>query len=91
MSNVERIPVTAVAPSDSAGAGASSHERDRRPAAPDPSRYRLIIEEGAEPGVFIYTTLDRLTGEVVRRVPREQVLKLMDQPARAGSVIDTAV
>ncbi|MEI9965874.1 MAG: hypothetical protein WDM92_15755 [Caulobacteraceae bacterium] len=34
---------------------------------------RLFIEDAAEPGRFVYTTVDRRTGEVVSRVPREDV------------------
>ena len=54
------------------------------------ARYRLVIEEGPQSGSFIYKTLDRITGEVVKQLPREQVVDLM-QTAQysAGSVIDT--
>ncbi|MGV8953264.1 MAG: flagellar protein FlaG [Cypionkella sp.] len=54
------------------------------------SRYRLVIEEGPQAGSFIYKTLDRMTGEVVRQFPREQVVKMMQSGQYdAGSVIDT--
>jgi flagellar protein FlaG len=54
------------------------------------ARYRLVIEEGPNTGSFIYKTLDRITGEVVKQLPREQVVDLM-QAAQysAGAVIDT--
>lgn len=54
------------------------------------ARYRLVIEEGPQKGSFIYKTLDRVTGEVVRQLPREQVVEMMqtDQYA-SGAVIDT--
>ena len=54
------------------------------------ARYRLVIEEGPKSGSFIYKTLDRLTGEVVKQYPREQVVDLMrSQNYSAGAVIDT--
>jgi flagellar protein FlaG len=53
------------------------------------ARYRLVIEEGPS-GSFIYKTLDRMTGEVVRQLPREQVVDLMSTAEySAGSVINT--
>lgn len=58
--------------------------------ADEAARYRLVIEEGPSAGSFIYKTMDRVTGEVVRQLPREQVVDLMrDQSYHSGSVIDT--
>ncbi len=91
MSNVEKIPLTPVTAVEGSGGGSGPFFRDRNPSPPDASRYRLIIQEGPETGSFIYTTLDRLTGEIIRQVPREEVLKLLDRPERSGAVIDTAV
>ena len=49
-----------------------------------------MIEEGPSSGTFIYKTLDRITGEVVKQMPREQVIDLMEAVQySAGSVIDT--
>jgi len=54
------------------------------------ARYRLVIEEGPRAGSFIYKTMDRVTGEVVKQLPREQVVGLMeDADYNAGAVIDT--
>jgi len=54
------------------------------------ARYRLVIEEGPTAGSFIYKTLDRVTGEVVKQLPREQIVDLMRTAEySAGSVIDT--
>ncbi len=54
------------------------------------ARYRLVIEEGPQAGSFIYKTMDRVTGEVVKQLPREQVVNLMRTvDYNAGSVIDT--
>jgi flagellar protein FlaG len=56
------------------------------------ARYRLVIEEGPTAGSFVYKTLDRETGEVVRQLPREDVLKLRDSGKYgSGAVIDTTV
>ena len=54
------------------------------------SRYRLVIEEGPQSGSFIYKTMDRVTGEVIRQFPREQVVQMMQSERDdAGAVIDT--
>lgn len=56
------------------------------------ARYRLVIEEGPQAGVFIYKLLDRVSGEVVRQMPREEVVRLMDEGRyRSGSVINTTI
>ena len=55
---------------------------------PEPT-YRLVIEESG-PGSFVYKTLDRVTGEVVRQIPREEVVRMMSEETyRPGDVIDT--
>jgi flagellar protein FlaG len=56
-------------------------------AAPD---YRLVIEEGPRPGVFVYKTVDRSTGETIRQFPREELVKLSGDPRYvAGQVAST--
>lgn len=56
--------------------------------ADDASRYRLTIEQ--ESAGYVYKTLDRVTGEVVRQFPREEVLKLRQSPAYdVGKIIKT--
>ena len=63
-------PINAtVAPAGSAAGGdfnqsRASQEADRA------ARYKLVIEQGARKGVFIYKVLDRETGEVVRQLPQ---------------------
>ncbi|MGA0544425.1 hypothetical protein ACO2Q1_04065 [Brevundimonas sp. VNH65] len=57
------------------------------PQAPD---YRLVIEEGPRPGVFVYKTVDRSTGETIRQFPREELVKLSGDPGYvAGQVTST--
>lgn len=56
------------------------------------AQYRLVIEEGPRAGSFIYKTLDRETGEVVRQLPREEVVSLGRQENYdLGAVIDTTI
>ncbi len=84
--------LTSIAVGAASGSTASGDFHDSRfmEEAERTARYRLVIEEGPQSGSFIYKTLDRITGEVVKQLPREQVVDLM-QAAQysAGSVIDT--
>ena len=87
-SNVERIsslPPSVTQPSQGPAA---------EPAAPAPNLaandYRLVIEQDKDTGSYVYKTLDRTTGEVVRQLPREEMLRLKESPAYvAGQVIQT--
>ena len=89
------VPINSAA-SSSAFGGASqesygrSNGQDVR-AASEPD-YRLVIEEGARPGTFVYKTVDRSTGETVRQFPREELVRLGDDPSYvAGTVTSTRV
>lgn len=85
-------PVTASPVQPIGGAASTGGFKDTRTQkeADDAARYRLVIEEGPSAGSFIYKTMDRVTGEVVRQLPREQVVDLMrDNAYNSGSVIDT--
>lgn len=94
MNNTAKIGPTlpiVVATSGSTASGDFNQSRAQQDAE-RASRYRLVIEEGARDGSFIYKTLDRLTGEVVRQLPREQVVEMKGQDDyTAGTVIDTSV
>lgn len=51
---------------------------------------RLVIEEDQVSGTFVYKTLDRRTGEIVKQFPREEVVRLKDTVGYApGDVIDS--
>ncbi len=53
---------------------------------------RLVIKEGAQAGVLIYTILDRVTGDVLAQIPREEVVRISARPDySAGQVIDTKI
>lgn len=78
-----------VAPMETATGGDFSQSRAAQEAE-RAARYRLVIEEGPTRGSFIYKTLDRVTGEVVRQLPREDIVQLMASGDYAkGAVIDT--
>ena len=50
---------------------------------------RLVIEENGE-GSCVYKSLDRITGEVLRQFPREDVVKMLSAAEyAAGDVIKT--
>ena len=52
--------------------------------------HRLVIREGLEDGLFIYTILDRVSGQVMAQIPREDVQQLAARPDyEAGQVVDT--
>lgn len=89
--NARIAPVTASpVPPSAAATGGDFHDSRAQQDAEQAARYRLVIEEGPSAGSFIYKTMDRVTGEVVRQLPREQVVNLMRADSySAGSVIDT--
>ena len=91
-SNARIDPIGAVAVQPAAASTASGDFQDSRFAqeAERAARYRLVIEEGPQAGSFIYKTMDRVTGEVVKQLPREQVVDLMRGGSySSGAVIDT--
>lgn len=91
-SNVNIVPVSAnvVSPVSSASASNGFSSYQQKDEGPEAGRYRLVIEEGSRAGSFVYKTMDRLTGEVIRQFPREQVVEMQADPAYgAGAVIDT--
>jgi flagellar protein FlaG len=56
----------------------------------DPADLRLIIEEDKATNSYVYKTVNRLTGEVIQQLPREQVLHLREQlDYEAGDVVRT--
>ena len=51
---------------------------------------RLVIEEDKATNSYVYKTVNRLTGEVIQQLPREQVLQLREQlDYEAGNVVRT--
>lgn len=90
-SNAKISGVAASPIQPAAGASAPGGNPPRQQPTPDEqARYRLVIEEGPRAGSFVYKTMDRVTGEVVRQFPREDVMGMMNAPGYgSGTVIDT--
>jgi flagellar protein FlaG len=53
----------------------------------DAADLRLIIEEDQATGGYIYKTIDRRTGEVIQQFPRQEVLKLREEPGYVAGVV----
>ena len=89
---ISSVPASVVIPAAPASAESGDfHDSRAAEDAERAARYRLVIEEGPQAGSFIYKTLDRVTGEVVRQLPREQVVDLMKAiDYSSGRVIDTS-
>jgi flagellar protein FlaG len=70
-----------------AGAGTS-----QAPATPTGSQAdtRLVIEDDKAAGSYVYVTINPATGKVISQVPREQLLKMREDPDyRPGSVVNS--
>ncbi|MBX9616949.1 MAG: flagellar protein FlaG [Brevundimonas sp.] len=91
--NAKILNVTAAAipaPSSVTPGGDFKRGRDARKGE-EVARHRLVIEEGPSAGTFVYKTLDSVTGEVIRQLPQEEILKMREGAAyTAGKVIDTS-
>ncbi len=102
MSNITQLTTV---PADLIGAHATPPAQATPPPAPasssssssgsapsNESSQRLVISEGAQTGVYVYTILDRTTGEVLVQIPREEVVRISSRPGySAGQVINTKV
>ena len=81
---IQAVPPT----TPDAGAQDNSARRDAERAAD----YRLVIEEGPRRGSFVYKTINRTTGELIRQYPREALVKMTNDVSYAvGTVADTRV
>jgi len=57
---------------------------------PGPNDLLLTIENDPAGGGFVYVTIDRRTGAVVRRLDRDQLMKLRETATyAAGAVLST--
>lgn len=53
---------------------------------------RLVVERDKGSGSFVYKALDAITGEVIRQMPREDVLKMRADPNyKAGDLVRAKV
>jgi flagellar protein FlaG len=88
---ISAVTASAIQPAAAAEftTGGDFHDSQASQDAQRAARYRLVIEEGPS-GSFIYKTMDRVTGEIVKQLPREQVVNLMQAGEySSGSVINT--
>lgn len=66
--------------------------KPRDDAQPQATDYRLVIEQGPRSGSYVYKTVDRTTGETIKQFPREEVVKLINDPLYAtGTIANTKV
>ena len=64
--------------------------RPREDAQSQAADYRLVIEQGPRSGTYVYKTVDRSTGETIKQFPREEVVKLVNDPLYAtGTIANT--
>jgi flagellar protein FlaG len=92
-----KVAAFAATPDPTFGQKATPQQRpDTGSAAPsvaqgqDPVDVRLVIEEDKATNSYVYKTVNRLTGEVIQQLPREQVLQLREQlDYEAGNVVRT--
>ena len=74
--------------------GSASGKPEAKPVAagPDPADVRLVIEEGKVSGSYVYKTINRVTGEILRQFPREEILKLQSgDEYKSGTIVRTEV
>ncbi len=48
---------------------------------------RLIIEEDEKTGGYVYTIVDRRSGHIVSRLPREEVLRMRNKSEYAAGAV----
>jgi hypothetical protein len=95
MSNIALVPPGPDAPG-SDGNPTPNRYPGRRPApAPQPDsaplydpEQRLVIQEVGDTGAFVYTVIDRASGQVVAQASREEVSRMSERADySAGSLI----
>jgi hypothetical protein len=81
--------------SGSDGRSPSQYQPRRRPAlvskpqgepTADPE-LRLIIQELGDTGTFVYTVVDRTSGQVVHQTPREEVARMSERTDYAAGLL----
>jgi hypothetical protein len=88
MSSVSPLPSPANPPV--AQTAAASAQTQSTPSAPSNPNQRLVIQETGEVGVFIYTVIDRTTGQVITQLPCETVVDMARHPDyAAGRIVST--
>ncbi|HEY2594818.1 MAG TPA: hypothetical protein VGK33_13035 [Chloroflexota bacterium] len=60
------------------------------PQTGDDADLRLVIEDDKAAGSYVYVTINSVTGAVVSQVPREQLLKMREDPGyQPGAIVDS--
>ena len=78
-------PAPSPAQGSASGPGAS-----QPPQSASAADLRLVIEDDKAAGSYVYITLDPATGKVVSQIPREQLLKMRENPDyRPGSIVNS--
>lgn len=70
-------PISSVPSNQTPGSQPASTPTPSAP-ADSASDLRLVIEQSTKEGAYVYKTVDRRTGEVLKQIPREDVLKTKD-------------
>jgi flagellar protein FlaG len=88
-------PATETTPVQPAQAPAPASPGTSQAPAPPPQTgadadLRLVIEDDKAAGSYVYVTINSVTGKVVSQIPREQLLKMREDPGyKPGSIIDS--
>ena len=70
-----------------AGPATTVPDNLRGEAAPRAENVRLVIEQDSQTSNFVYKTVDRTTGDVIKQYPRDQLLEIgRHLDYRVGSV-----
>ncbi len=88
---VEVAAASAARDSQNSGDNADlSHDHDSSP--PPEYKLRLTIDKDKRTGDWVYKAIDRYTGEVVRQLPRQELLDMRQSSNyKAGSIIKTDI
>jgi hypothetical protein len=93
-SNLSIIPPAPGGPGSDGGSSSHPNPRRPQPAAPEAEPapvpdvgQRLIIEQDERSHELVYTVIDRASGEVVARTPRDEVARMADKPSYAAGAL----
>ena len=82
-------PASSQAAPTSAPAGSETSQAPSTLAGSN-SDLRLVIEDDKASGSYVYVTINPATGQVISQVPREQLLKMKDDPSYTpGSLVNS--
>jgi len=85
-------PVSSKPQPAQAAQAATAPEISQAPATPidNSADLRLVIEDDKAAGSYVYVTINPVTGKVVSQIPREQLLKMREDPDyKPGAIFDS--